>query len=57
MVILIPKVGMNDMIALVTDCTSALTALLANDLYSYVCYGALIFGFLICLISFLRGYI
>lgn len=45
------------MLALVTDCTSALTALLSNDLYSYICYGALIFGFLICLISFLRGYI
>lgn len=45
------------MIALVTDSTAALTVLLSNELYSFVCYGALIFGFLICLISFLRGYI
>lgn len=45
------------MMALVTDSTSVLTVLLSNELYSFVCYGALIFGFLICLISFLRGYI
>lgn len=45
------------MIALVSDSTAALSALLSNDVYSFVCYGALVFGFLICLISFLRGYI
>lgn len=45
------------MMSLVTDSTTALTVLLSNELYSFVCYGALIFGFLICLISFLRGYI
>lgn len=41
---------------LLISCTSAITELLSLQVFSWCCFGALIFGALICLLNVIRGW-